>query len=59
MKYSINREHLKKVAEEMGMKIEFDSTNPGISFLNENKHMSWTEVKEEIFELLDITEHEK
>lgn len=48
MDIPINREHIKKVADNYGIKVEFDSPTPGIR-QSDGKVVSWDEVMYEMF----------
>lgn len=40
MDYSVNRENIKNIAKELGLKVEFDSTTPGVLEKGERKPLS-------------------
>lgn len=48
MEIPINEEHIKKVADEYGIKVEFDSPTPGIR-LSDGSIVSWDKVMYDMF----------
>jgi len=58
--FSKSRVEMIKIAEEIGIEIEFDSSNPGVTTLDENgeiiSHKSYGEVWSIFKEVFDIEE---
>ena len=53
MEIPINREHIKKVANAHGIKVEFDSPTPGIK-TPDGRIVSWKEIQNDLFSELGI-----
>ena len=58
MEIPINREHIKKVAEEHGIKVEFDSPTPGVRNPDTGEIMSIFDVMKDFLDHSNIIEEE-
>lgn len=47
---SIDKRHIKKVAEELGLEVTFNSENPGVLNTTTGEHKGFKEVSDEILE---------
>lgn len=57
MSISINREHIKQIAKELGFEVEFDSENPGVLNTLTGEHFDFKEIIADFFQENNTTEY--